>query len=65
MREDIFEALEWEALPRPSGESDDGVPYATHRGVITIMGAELECFQLSSGQRVFSAESLERFLGLR
>lgn len=56
-----MEPLEKLAAPE---ELEDGLPYATHRGVLKIAGAEFEVFQLSNGQRVISKESLEKFLGL-
>lgn len=37
--------------------------YATHGGIMKVGNAELEVFILNNGERVISAESLERFFG--
>lgn len=58
----VFEAVEWQAVDWPEVPAE-GLPYATHRGILRIMGAELECFILSDGSRIFTAESLARFFG--
>lgn len=58
MTEAMFEGIEWEILP-PQEPGD--IPYAVKHGFLTIMGKQLECYVLSNGQRIFTAESLERF----
>jgi len=56
--------MQWEKLSDPTPEEiTDGTPYATHRGVLNLCGAEFEVFQLNIGQRVISEESLKKFLG--
>lgn len=58
----ILDGVKWVPVEYAGGGSDnDGPPYATHKGVLNLMGSELVCYQLSDGTRVFDAESLERF----
>lgn len=66
--EELFSAAAWEPIntgvtiaERLKAEAD-GVPYATHRGIIKIAGLELECFQLSTGDRIVTEESIVAFL---
>lgn len=58
--ETILDRLDWQEIP---GDVlvDDGLPYATHSGVLDIGGFVLRCYQLSDGQRLFDAEDVERF----
>ena len=39
---------------------DSGLPHVTHEGVLRIAGHELRVRQLSTGQRVFLAEDVEK-----
>lgn len=60
----IFDGLTWTAIPGAAGVGDDdGIPYATHQGVISLAGFELTVFQLNNGQRVFSADDLQKLFG--
>ena len=58
----LLDQAEWEILP-PQNVESDGLPVATHRGILRIGSFELECFQLSNGKRVFTEESLAKFFG--
>lgn len=41
----------------------DGVPYATHSGVLELVpGLKLNVYRLSTGQAIVDAESMQRFL---
>lgn len=55
----LMNTVQW----RETGLADDGsgAPFATHEGVLSIGGIDLNCYQLSTGQRVFDAESVARF----
>jgi hypothetical protein len=44
-----------------AGVDEDGIPYATHTGILRIAGCELNVARLSTGQAVIEAESLDRF----
>ena len=58
----LMEGVAWEALPGTVTAPDlDGLPVATHRGVLRVQGLELECFQLSDGQRVISEDGVVAF----
>lgn len=46
----------------PPKEIQDGMPYATHHGKLTIADLEFDCFVLSDGQRVFAGEAMERLI---
>lgn len=55
--------IEMTPLESPVGiQQHDGL-YATHRGVVDLLGFELEVFQLSNGERVISEESMLKTLG--
>lgn len=56
----LLDTVEWTAQPKP-GESID-LPWATHTGVLSIGGIELECAVLSDGQRVFTGELIEEMV---
>lgn len=43
---------------------EDGAPYATHTGQITVDGVELCVYLLSDGARVIDAEDLSDLLGV-
>jgi hypothetical protein len=55
----LLDSAVWTALPAPAETGE--LPYATHEGILTFAGAELRCYQLSTGERVFTPESLELF----
>lgn len=57
--ERLLDSVAWTPLPPP--EEAGELPYATHQGMLTIGGKELCCYQLSRGERIFTAESLEAF----
>lgn len=44
-------------------EDGDGLPFATHTGVMEIMGKKLRCYRLNTGQIVFNAEDVRDFFG--
>jgi len=45
---------------RPSGpDNDEGVPYATHEGVLDLFGHKMRCYRLSNGQTVFNADDFQ------
>lgn len=59
----MMNAVEWQPV---EGEmvADDGLPYATHTGVLNIGGFAFKCYQLNTGQRLIDAEDMERFFGV-
>lgn len=57
----MLDGVEW--IPAPEREHvDGGLPYATHSGVLEIMGHRFRCHRLSTGQAVFDADDVESFL---
>jgi hypothetical protein len=61
--EKMFEAVVFHKLPEPE-IVPDGLPYPTHRGVMTFMGCELEVLVLNTGQRIIPEDSIAKFLRL-
>ncbi len=53
----LLDRIDW---AKTEGVGESGLPYETHRSILQIGNIELECVQLSNGQRVFTEESLER-----
>jgi hypothetical protein len=53
--------VEWRDLPPP--KESDNLPFATHEGVLNVLGKSIRCYRLSNGMTVFSAEDLEKFWG--
>lgn len=60
----LLNALDWQELPAPEGSIPDGVPVATHEGVLRLGELSLRVYQLSDGQRIISAEDMEQFFGV-
>lgn len=42
--------------------NDDGLPYATHEGVLDVDGIKLKCYILNNGQRVIDSDDVYSFL---
>ena len=59
----MLDGVQWvPAGERPDGpDNHDGLPYATHEGVLDIMGHKMRCYRLNNGQAVFSADDVEAF----
>mgnify|MGYP006921463783 CR=1 FL=1 len=55
----IWVAAEQE--PGQNGDNSDGIPYATHSGVLEIAGMKLRCYRLNTGQAVIDGGDLEAF----
>lgn len=64
--EKLLDNLTWTEVPKPEGV-EPGTPYPTHQGVIKFggmaNGAELKCYRLSNGQRVFDGHDVVRIFG--
>lgn len=58
----MLDGLVWKAVKVPPDFIDDGVPYATHEGVLDIMGHTFRCFRLSTGEAVIHGDDLAAFL---
>ena len=73
--ETLLDQVEWKETPETESVgtwfeasgvnfvNDEGLPYATHEGVMRVGDFEFKCYQLSNGTRVISKESMEAFFG--
>ena len=62
----MLDGITWVPLTpvKPSGpDNSDGVPFATHEGVLELGGHFLRCYRLNTGQAVFAADDINAFLG--
>lgn len=57
----MFDTVEFQTVPAPEN-NPEGLPYAVQQGFLTIMGCQLECLVLNTGQRIFTEDSLIKFL---
>lgn len=55
--EEILKGVEWKEV---AGNSDaaDGIPYATHEGVVEFFGKKIRCYRLNDGRAVVNADDL-------
>lgn len=60
--EQMLSAVQWEAVP-PREPDPEGLPYATHSGVLRILDKSLRCYRLSDGRAVFNADGVTALLG--
>lgn len=56
----IFDSVQWTPVPPPA-DTSDGIPYATHKGVLQIVDLLLDVVVLNTGERLITEESLVRF----
>ena len=47
----MLDQVEWKEIEMPATDGD--LPYATHEGVLTILGIALRVYRLNTGQRIF------------
>lgn len=59
--EKMLESIEWAEGNTEREPNEDGLPWATHSGVLEIPGHRLRCSRLNTGQIVFLAEDVEKF----
>lgn len=59
----MLDGAQWKALDADqiACDHDNGLPYATHEGVLDIMGHKLRCYRLNTGQTVFHADDMNDF----
>jgi hypothetical protein len=60
--ETMLDGVQWMAREDQPGATD-GTPYATHEGVLEILGHKLRCYRLNTGQTVFNADDVNAFFG--
>jgi hypothetical protein len=58
----MLDGVTWtEAEQQPNNH--DGLPWATHEGVLDIAGHKLHCYRLNTGQAIFNADDIHAFFG--
>jgi hypothetical protein len=64
--EKMLQQLASEPLPEPD-EADTcrGLPFATHSGVLEIMGHKLRCYRINTGETLIEASDMKRFFGIQ
>jgi len=58
----MLDGVQWRAR-EGSPDTTNGLPYATHEGVLEIFGHNLRCYRLNTGQTVFDADDVHEFFG--
>lgn len=58
----LLDAVAWTEVPAPEAPTD-GIPYATHAGILDLAGSRLRVYRLSDGRRIVHADDLQAFLG--
>ncbi len=61
----LLNAVEWQETGNAEdvAMADDGIPWATHLGVLTIAGVQLRCYRLNTGQAIFDADDVAALFG--
>lgn len=59
----LLDSVVWEPTGA-DGANADGLPYATHSGVLTLGELELRVYQLSDGRRIIDADDFVKLLGI-
>lgn len=54
----LLDKVQWVEIRRVGDMPNDGLPYATHEGVLRIDHIELKCYQLNDGRRIFDEASI-------
>jgi hypothetical protein len=58
----MMDSVPWQETSNVA--TDDGMPYATHHGILRIFDLELRCYRLNTGQAVIHADDMHALLGL-
>jgi len=57
----LMNSIEW--TPAGGAAGVDGLPYATHFGVLEIGAIKLRCYRLNDGRSIIDADDMEAFFG--
>jgi hypothetical protein len=60
----ILDGVVWKAA-EGTATASDGLPVATHEGILEWMGHSIRVYRLSDGRAVFHADDLEKFFDFR
>ena len=61
--ETLLDSVNWERIDATPADTN-GLPYATHQGVLTIGGEALRCFRLNDGRAILHADDVHRVFGM-
>lgn len=62
--EKLISEVEMTPLSPLSVAEKEGLPYATHQGILNLAGHKFTIHQLSDGRRILDAEDVLNFMGL-
>ena len=57
----LMNSVQWSETGKK--QSADGLPYATHCGVLDVVGVQLRCYRLNDGRVIFDAEDVRALFG--
>lgn len=58
----LMDSLEWTPVPdQQRAQAESNLPYATHRGVLTIGDMSLGCYRLNTGQAVIDGDDMQKY----
>jgi len=60
----LLDKIDWFEIYFENPPPADGLPVATHKGMLRFGAIELRCYQLSDGRRVFNADDIHRVFGI-
>lgn len=59
----MMDGVAWNAVPEDTGSGEtNGLPHATHSGILEIGPLRIECLRLSDGRAVISEQGMHDFL---
>lgn len=59
----MLDAVAWTLVDVHQHERVDGLPYATHVGVLEIGEYKFRCYRLNTGEAILNAEDVHAFFG--
>lgn len=59
----MLDGVQWVENTFPPNH-EENIPWATHEGVLEILGTKLRCYRLSTGQAVFNADDINALFGV-
>jgi hypothetical protein len=59
----LMDSVEWKPIQGDAVTVDDGLPIATHEGILRFGDIELKVHQLNDGRRVIDEDSLIALFG--
>lgn len=59
----MMDGVAWTQRADDDTPADDGMPYATHSGVLDLFGHKLRVHRLNTGQTIIDADDFNAFFG--